>query len=455
MTRALHIFEKDIRHLWPMILAVVSLQALLATVTIHGLNTSRWESGWEVVPALFRLILPFGWAFLLAQAVLQDPPSGENSFWLTRPYTWQPLLTSKLLFALVFLQLPLLISDVVILQLMGLPLNVPALLLRQLPFLALLTLPAVALSSLSRSIPQFCLLLIGLVLACILINVWVFDAPSTPWTRHSDVPVLLTASGLLLLAIALQFTRRISFSSRLLMPVLALVISGLLGSTGLLEHGLTIRDENPPSWPALSSQLDPLVKMDAAKGVVLEILSVKDLQPGLMLRGDGTAQIKPPSKTAELFLTDSLLSIEPVNKTALAGKRISVRGSLDVWVLNDKPTYQKTLTGPMRLNIPGVGLCAYGIETSWRERVSRLACWTGPVRSDAQLEMKPCHVNNLKIGDNAFRNNQIIFDFVPVDRVSSYGPYSPEAELTVIRHFSIAHFPLTISADQYILVPSP
>ncbi len=66
------------------------------------------------------LLLPFAWIFLVALLVLQEPLAGENSFWLTRPYSRRSLFLAKFLFILVFLNLPLFLSDCFILQMLHL-----------------------------------------------------------------------------------------------------------------------------------------------------------------------------------------------------------------------------------------------------------------------------------------------------------------------------------------------
>jgi hypothetical protein len=165
MTQALHIFRKDVRHLAPFIVVTIALQAALAIAAVKTVGQVDDSHRVEAMLALCEVLLPFAWIFVIAMVVLQDPLVRENSFWLTRPYSWRSLLLAKILFALVFLNLPLLISDCLTLQILGLPLDFAHLLLRQLPMLAVVIIPAFAFAANSRNISQFALFLVVLIVA--------------------------------------------------------------------------------------------------------------------------------------------------------------------------------------------------------------------------------------------------------------------------------------------------
>ena len=112
----LHIFKKDVRRLWPAI--AVSL-AVLGSLTWHD----RWRSDRIVgeIEGYLNLLVPLAWACLLAVAVEQEPLVGDRQFWITRPYRRRDVLAAKLLFAALFVHLPMLVSDCWILQLRGFP----------------------------------------------------------------------------------------------------------------------------------------------------------------------------------------------------------------------------------------------------------------------------------------------------------------------------------------------
>jgi hypothetical protein len=106
-----HIFKKDVRLLWPMALAVVVTAALCAIrTTMLGFFNQP--------PALDRLtgILPYlvylGIAIVAVTVVHQEPLSGPEEDWLTRPIRRRDLALSKVLFILLMVNVPLLLIDV-------------------------------------------------------------------------------------------------------------------------------------------------------------------------------------------------------------------------------------------------------------------------------------------------------------------------------------------------------
>ncbi len=119
---------------------------------------------------------------LIALAILEDPLVGDNAFWLTRPYSWCSLLAAKILFVLAFLNLPLLISDIVILKSLSLPFDLPHLLVRQLPLIELTIIPFFAFAAISSRLSQFWLLLV------IALVVMAVESFSTAHWFHFTVP---------------------------------------------------------------------------------------------------------------------------------------------------------------------------------------------------------------------------------------------------------------------------
>ncbi len=160
MPRFLQIFRKDVRRLTPFLLAIFALQAVFAIGTIHSVGFVDTGERLENILGFIEAILFLCWGFLIAIAILEDPLVGDNAFWLTRPYSWRSLFAAKVLFVLTFLNLPLLISDCVILQSLSLPFDLPHLLLRQLPLIALVILPLFAFAAIASRLSQFWLFIV-------------------------------------------------------------------------------------------------------------------------------------------------------------------------------------------------------------------------------------------------------------------------------------------------------
>ena len=60
---------------------------------------------------LLPLGLPLVAWYLIARLIHAETLPGDRQFWITRPYRWQSLLGAKVLFVLVFLNLPMTVAD--------------------------------------------------------------------------------------------------------------------------------------------------------------------------------------------------------------------------------------------------------------------------------------------------------------------------------------------------------
>ncbi|HVU17315.1 MAG TPA: hypothetical protein VHD32_10330 [Candidatus Didemnitutus sp.] len=105
-----HIARKDILHLRVLLipwLATVAIQVIVCGCLLFppGLDLRFVER----TGMLFNLVAGVGYVltfFLTAALVLEDPLSGDNTFWVTRPISGQRLLGAKLLAAILVLGLP-------------------------------------------------------------------------------------------------------------------------------------------------------------------------------------------------------------------------------------------------------------------------------------------------------------------------------------------------------------
>ena len=157
MRQAIHIFRKDVGHCWPYIAAMLSLTALHAWQASVDLPMPGSYSLLSNDSAL-SLLLMIVWWLAIGAAVHGESLVGERQFWTTRPYSWKSLLAAKLLFATVFMAVPSLISDCIVLLASGFnPLGlIPGLLLRQVWLAAFLVLPFVV-AMLTRAAHGFAL----------------------------------------------------------------------------------------------------------------------------------------------------------------------------------------------------------------------------------------------------------------------------------------------------------
>ena len=140
VSQILRLFRQYARQLAPFILAVLTLQTVLAVTTIRWVGVGDEARGSACVNVLERLVL-LAWILLVAVLGQRDNPTREQAADPIRPFPWTSSLCAKLAVALCFLNLPVLVSDLLILNAVGLPFHMSHLLLRQLPLLAVVVIP--------------------------------------------------------------------------------------------------------------------------------------------------------------------------------------------------------------------------------------------------------------------------------------------------------------------------
>lgn len=237
MNQILHIFRKDVRHHWLEISAALAALALYAWhepthwALQQGYSTDFQSFIWNISPAL----VPIAWCFLIVRAVQGETLVGDRQFWVTRPYEWQKLLAAKFLFVLAFVNLPLFIADLILLQRAGFP---PApylagLLYMQLMMILILVLPTAAAATVTPSIGQFLLVVLGVVLCLIAAGALASEVPNMTVSPDGPLPGALLALlffGTCLFVVVWQYARRKTWQSRValcgMIVVVALVFVG-------------------------------------------------------------------------------------------------------------------------------------------------------------------------------------------------------------------------------------
>ena len=130
MKQILRIFVKDARHQWFEILIPI---AVIFSPGVHlSLSVAdRSDVGWQPIgllpfvgsvgdlPSLLVLLVPLSWWLLISPLVHAEKLVGDRQFWITRPYEWKKLLAAKVLFLIVFLYIPLLLAQCLMLAKAG------------------------------------------------------------------------------------------------------------------------------------------------------------------------------------------------------------------------------------------------------------------------------------------------------------------------------------------------
>jgi hypothetical protein len=144
--QALHIFRKDIRYLRREIYLVLFLVAVFVWTETHS------SDPWWV-----EMLLPVTVGCLIACLIHAEALPGNHQFWITRPYGWKSLVGAKLLFMLVFVNLPISMAQMLILFADGFPLgrSLPGLLWEQVLMILILSLPIAALAAMTAGMVSF------------------------------------------------------------------------------------------------------------------------------------------------------------------------------------------------------------------------------------------------------------------------------------------------------------
>ncbi len=253
MRQAIHIFRKDARRCWPYIAAVLALTALNAWLACR--DALRGRAGAE---QLALSLMSLARWFAVAAVVQGERLVGERQFWVTRPYSWKSLLGAKLLFLGVFVGLPVLVSDCVILYADAFnPFAlIPGMILRQCWLAGVLALPFV-LAALTTTIYDFALAGLAFFLCYFLegfpFALWIGRMPLGPTWILDGMQWLLPVAGISLAA--WQYARRQTARVR----VAALVLAGFapLWTFPALDVRNGLRVPSVPRNQNVTIQFDP------------------------------------------------------------------------------------------------------------------------------------------------------------------------------------------------------
>ncbi len=238
MRQILHIFKKDVRHLrWEITL----LLALVAALVASGVRGSRsLQLGPAPEGGILSVLTVAAWALIMVRLIHSEALAGDRQFWITRPYEWKSLLAAKVLFLLVFVTLPMMLSDAVIIAAQGFRVTeyLPGLLCEQVVRWLLVIAPLAALAALTDRFAAFAFsaLVVVAVLATPLLLRTQFDelsvlglgVDSSPWDNLINLFGGLAGAGCLAIVLWQYASRktgpaRVAFSCILLLGLAPLL----------------------------------------------------------------------------------------------------------------------------------------------------------------------------------------------------------------------------------------
>ncbi len=387
MRQALHIFKKDVRHLWFEIAVVITV---VAAFTFTGARRALWLvdpatnriAAWTLV----MILLPLAWWTLIARVIHDEALPGDSQFWITRPYSWKSLLGAKALFILAFISLPMLLADGVIVRAYGLPLwaELPGLLWSQVLLAIVFVLPIAALSALTTGFVQ---LIFAILTPCVIALGVAIVAPEvvlggflggSDWVKTYYVFLLISvaASGILVW----QYSMRRTAAARSL--AVAAGILAVLGMT-LIPWSAAFRIQ---SWLSKQRVDQSLVRVDFDSGnrwltravieggdrVRVELpLNITGLPTGMIAKSEGfSVDLQAPdgamwqadqlplriaSKMGQKFSLEA--TVEGAFYRRVKGEPLKVRGSLYMTLLGNRQTVRVPF-GDRSVHVLRVGVCS-------------------------------------------------------------------------------------------------
>jgi hypothetical protein len=385
MRQAIHIFTKDVRHLWPAILAVEILTALFAYVGAASFGVN-WQT-LNLFPILTQLLMAVGWWYLIAAAIHEEVLPGHHQFWVTRPYSRKSLIAARALFIVAFINVPKMAADCVILEIQGFHAASywSNLIASQVLLMALWLLPFAALAAITANLRQF-------ILAVLLVWLVIFPpiAIRSPLVSafDSQMPIgggwisMLIVIAIVLLSSVLvlfwQYSRRRTAVARMMAIVAMTFVLGIphllpMGKLRALEMRLAgsavaasaIRveldsDREEPmtrssGGPPGTIPIDiPLVVSELAEGTDLYVSDVQVEiagRDGKLFPAKGTISQRDGDYWERINVHSDFLEL-------VKGEEVDVRTSAYFAVLGDpQTTYIEP--GKRGTMIPGFGLCRF------------------------------------------------------------------------------------------------
>lgn len=252
MNQILHILRKDMRRHWPEIVA----SALLLTgfVWREPREWGLWErlpNGSEYLLQFVGPLLVISWGFLILRVIQEESLVGDRQFWVTRPYEWKKLLAAKVLFFVIFVNVPLCVAQMVLLKeaSFGIGSNLLNLMRMHLADWSFLLI-AIVLAAITRGLGQAVLVGIGATVATIGAAALVPQIPAS--SMGPVTPIWDAVEGWVCLAASLvviwwQYARRSTWRSRMLLlatAALALLVQLVTPYGRLINQQYPLRDES-------------------------------------------------------------------------------------------------------------------------------------------------------------------------------------------------------------------
>jgi hypothetical protein len=453
--QAIHIFRKDIRYLRLEICLFIVLTALF------GWRDYEWS----------EVLLPVTAAFLIARLIHAETIPGDTQFWITRPYRWRSLLAAKLLFILAFINIPVLIARIILIDRAGFPLafELVPLLWSQFLMIVAFSLPVAALAAVTADMATFIFSTLVLVIIAFfsnpMIGIFRRGMESVDWPEGVEwirpglcLAIVIVTSAVLLL---IQYRARHTNLSRILGIVL--LLAGLLSFLSISPALATELQARFSSRPTFASGIQievgamPRKFASSRRQVQLSIpLNVTGIPAGLEPHFDALSITleAPDGRKAEAFSIptrssggsevtfDDILFIDPAFFASEGKQPVKMRGVAYITLFGSPRATNVTFThGPQNV---GDGLRCYIDDNSGQLHCQSAFRWPRLLVDAKVRDLKEpfwplISYSPLPAG--------LELNYIEDHRVSGPPPHNPQATILVME--PLAHFRTDFSADDF------
>jgi len=407
MNQVLHILRKDIRRYWPESMASLAATGLFTWNAVRSWRPPEGYMGLAMNRSLqpfVSLLLPIAWWLLVVRVIQGESLVGDRQFWITRPYDWKKLLAAKVVFILLFINLPFLIMQAALLGLAGFdPLKfLPELLMLQIVPLSA-TLPVATLATVTSSFGKAALAAFMVIIYISAISFLASQIPSSSFSSDTDGVQALVLFGTCLFVIWLQYSSRSTSRSRWVIAGFGMVMLLLLVATPyrtLIAHNYTpIAPDAAPIKFAFSPPAPPGEKTLPEGNSEVEVhipLNVSGLAGSAIARIQGNLiTIEDPSgfrwnqgwkgQYQNLFPDNNRVTInfQMPHKIyeRMRNMSLNMHVSLAIVMLRDTDP-QKFITPRGKFTLPAVGTCT----TDWGFYSEAIHCMA-PLRQPSALQV--------------------------------------------------------------------
>ena len=398
LPQPLHIFRKDLTHLWPETLFVLALFAGFCFAAPSGWNNSQYATYVTAIAWLIRVLMPISWLVLIARAIQDESLVGDRQFWTSRPYDWASLAASKAILIGICIYLPFFLMQVYLLHRAGLHpmLAIPSLLHNLLLLTVVIIIPLAALSAVTSTFPRVLLAFIGgMLYVLILLAAVGYTIFMKMQTQHLDwlfnsIFILLPAAALIV-----QYKTRKTLIARLILvatPLIAVIIFLLMPTNAIIARSYPeLSGEKDPKLNGISDKFHPngtptgtlnVIRGYVTVGLPVEVKGIgQDINflvrgtratitaPGVSYTSPflNSSPLAPPAQlTADrpIALLSFLIPVEIFNKIKTTPVDVHVDFAAEQLKAEKPSTWHATL---LPFSVPGNGICTFPAENDTNE----------------------------------------------------------------------------------------